>query len=60
MEEVNGALEAFADPSFQILLVEAQKATVSTERSADYDLLSELPRTQEKYIHPKLCHQVSR
>ncbi len=42
MEKVNGALEAFADPSFQLLLVEAQKTAASTERPADYDLLSEL------------------
>lgn len=42
MEAVEGALEAFADPSFQLLLVEAQKTASSTERPADYDLLSEL------------------
>ncbi|TQP00027.1 LPO_1073/Vpar_1526 family protein [Vibrio cholerae] len=42
MESVDGALQAFADPSFQILLVEAQKAAASSERTADYDLLSEL------------------
>lgn len=42
MEKVNGALEAFADPSFQLLLVEAQKTAASTERPADYDLLAEL------------------
>ena len=42
MESVEGALEVFADPSFQILLVEAQKTAASTERAADYDLLSEL------------------
>ena len=42
MQEVSGALEAFADPSFQLLLVEAQKTAASTERPADYDLLSEL------------------
>lgn len=42
MAQVEGALEAFADPSFQLLLVEAQKAAASTERPADYDLLSEL------------------
>lgn len=42
MEAVDGALEAFADPSFQLLLVEAQKTAASTERPADYDLLSEL------------------
>lgn len=42
MEKVDGALEAFADPSFQLLLVEAQKKAASTERPVDYDLLSEL------------------
>lgn len=42
MEEVSGALGAFSDPGFQILLVEAQKTAASTERAADYDLLSEL------------------
>lgn len=42
MEAVEGALEAFADPSFQLLLIEAQKIAASTERPADYDLLSEL------------------
>ncbi len=42
MEAIDGALEAFADPGFQILLVEAQKTAASTERPADYDLLSEL------------------
>ncbi|MDO6569094.1 hypothetical protein Q4561_18635 [Alteromonas sp. 1_MG-2023] len=42
MEEVEGALGAFADPSFQILLVEAQKTAAASERPADYDLLSEL------------------
>ncbi|MDR0397868.1 MAG: hypothetical protein LBH36_01635 [Candidatus Nomurabacteria bacterium] len=36
------ALSAFADPSFQLLLVEAQKRAASTEREPDYDLLSEL------------------
>ena len=42
MEEVEGALDIFADPSFQLLLVEAQKTAAATERPADYDLLSEL------------------
>lgn len=36
------ALTAFSDPSFQILLTEAQKRAASTERDQDYDLLSEL------------------
>lgn len=42
MEAVDGALEGTQDPSFQLLLVEAQKTAASTERPADYDLLSEL------------------
>jgi hypothetical protein len=42
MEKVEGALEAFSDPSFQLLLLDAQKTAASTERPADYDLLSEL------------------
>jgi hypothetical protein len=36
------ALDAFADPSFQVLLVEAQKRAASSERECDYDLLAEL------------------
>ena len=42
MEAVNDGLKAFADPSFQLLLVDAQKAAAATERPVDYDLLSEL------------------
>jgi len=33
---------AFCDPSFQFLLVEAQKTAASTDRTTDYDILSEL------------------
>lgn len=42
MDRIDGALEAFADPGFQLLLADAQKTAASTERQADYDLLSEL------------------
>ncbi len=42
MAQVNGAMEAFTDPSFQLLLLEAQRIAAATERPADYDLLSEL------------------
>jgi hypothetical protein len=42
MESVDGALEAFGDPSFQLLLAEAQKTAAASERPTDYDLLSEL------------------
>lgn len=40
-EEENG-FASFIDPSFQFLLIEAQKAAASTDREADYDVLSEL------------------
>lgn len=33
---------AFADPAFQFLLIDAQKAAAATDREADYTLLSEL------------------
>lgn len=42
MELVDGALEAFANPAFQLLLANAQKAAAATERKEDYSLLSEL------------------
>lgn len=42
INKVEGAIEIFVDPSFQLLLVEAQKTAAATERVADYDLLSEL------------------
>ena len=42
METIEGAFEAFADPSFQSLLVKAQIRAACSERPADYDLLSEL------------------
>ena len=41
-EEVDGVIEAFGDPAFQILLAEAQKRAAATEREVDYNLLSEL------------------
>lgn len=36
------ALQKFSDPSFQFLITEAHKTAASTEREADYELLSEL------------------
>lgn len=42
MARVEGALEAFREPSFQFLLRSAQKTAAATEREADYELLSEL------------------
>ena len=34
--------ESFADPAFQFLLMDAQRAAATTERSSDYQVLSEL------------------
>ena len=42
MQKVEGALNAFADPSFQFLIRSANKTAASTERVEDYTLLSEL------------------
>lgn len=42
LDEVDGLLQAFADPAFQILLRKAQQAAAATEREDDYSLLSEL------------------
>lgn len=42
MQKIDEGLKSFADPAFQMLLVEAQKSAASTEREEDYDLLSEL------------------
>lgn len=42
IQQIEGALNAFADPSFQFLLTRAQKTAAATEREADYDMLSEL------------------
>lgn len=39
---IEGALQNFADPSFQVFLTKANKAAACTDRESDYDLLSEL------------------
>jgi hypothetical protein len=39
---LDDGMKAFANPGFQLLLVEAQKRAAVTERTVDYDLLSEL------------------
>lgn len=54
-KEENG-YENFADPSFLFLLIEAQKAAASTEREADYDLLSELLATRAKMGTDRKLH----
>lgn len=40
--QLEGALGAFSDPSFQFLLTSAQKTAAATEREVDYEMLSEL------------------
>lgn len=42
ISSIEGALNIFADPSYQILLTSAQKAAAASERSSDYDMLAEL------------------
>ena len=42
MQKIDGALNSFADPSFQFLLINAHKTAASTDRESDYELLSEL------------------
>lgn len=42
MEKIDGALNAFADPSFQVLLTKANKSAACTNQESDYELLSEL------------------
>lgn len=39
---VEGAMPSFSDPVFQVLLRHAQVSAATTEREADYDLLTEL------------------
>ncbi len=40
--EIKGAINAFSDPAFQILLRKAQQAAAATKREDNYSLLSEL------------------
>ncbi len=63
IEAVNDGLKSFADPSFQLLLVDAQKAAAATERPADYDLLSELllhriEKGNDRYIRTGISQAV--
>lgn len=42
VQQVDGMLESFRDPSFQFLLVEAQKRAAASDREVDLELLTEL------------------
>ncbi len=42
LDKVDGLLESFADPSFQFLLQTSQKTAASSDREADYEMLTEL------------------
>lgn len=42
MLPIEGAISSFADPAFQVLLTNAQRTAVASEREADYDMLAEL------------------
>ena len=49
VEKVDGLLEAFADPSFQYLLADAQRRAAASEREADYAALAELLSCRSKH-----------
>ena len=40
--KIEGAINSFSDPAFQLLLSSAQRTAVASEREQDYDMLSEL------------------
>lgn len=40
--QIDKGLDFFSNPDFQFLLIEAQKAAARSERSVDYDLLTEM------------------
>ena len=42
MIPIEGAISSFADPAFQVLLTNAQRTAIATERETDYDMLAEL------------------
>ena len=42
LQKVDVMLEAFRDPSFQFLLVEAQKRAAASDREVDLEMLTEL------------------
>lgn len=50
MKQIQGALECFADPSFQYLISKAHRTAACSDKVSDYELLSELliHRTQKK------------
>ncbi len=42
MSKIEDGFEAFRDPAFQFLLIDAQRAAATTDRENDYQVLSEL------------------
>lgn len=50
--------KSFADPAFQFLLMDAQKSAATSERDADYQVLTELlaQRVKEGYDRKKQIH----
>lgn len=42
VEQVDGMLDAFRDPSFQLLLTDAQKRAAASDRESDLEMLTEL------------------
>lgn len=63
MAKVDGALEAFADPGFQLALTSAHKAAAGTERQEDYELLSELlvhrvAKGEDRYVRAGISQAI--
>lgn len=42
IKQVDGMLDTFRDPSFQFLLIEAQKRAAASDRESDFEMLTEL------------------
>jgi hypothetical protein len=42
IKSIEGAINSFSDPAFQVLLTNAQRTAVATERENDYGMLAEL------------------
>lgn len=49
VQQVEGMLEAFGDPSFQYLLAESQRRAAASERENDYAILAELLESRTKH-----------
>ena len=54
ISHIEGALEAFTDPGFQIQLAKAHRAAASSGREEDYKMLSELIKYKIENPHNRI------